>query len=217
MPPEDAAGDAAAVAVLPELVGLLHFRQHFFHQEPGVAVADRVVLDGAHGAARWRRVPADHHVHHRRKQFLRHQVLGDGEQRGNRKSPIRSLPVLPHHQRGRHGGVDTGRSIDPVIGRHAVVDLAGDGLLLADLALAARRAWGRSPGCSRPRRRARPAAFRRRRTGTEWVTPVRILVSSIQRFEPCICVSGTAGWLSMEMVTAAGECGRRRGSPGPRR
>ena len=74
-------------------------------------------------------------MHDGRQQFLGDQVFGDGEEAAARVIADQALAVLPHHERGRHGRVHARRGVDPVVGLHAFVDLADDGLLVADLAV----------------------------------------------------------------------------------
>ena len=129
MPPEDSPADRRGCNRPAQLVGLLHLGQNLLHQEARVAVADGVVLDGAHRLAvgecpaRSSRAPS--------------AVSASGaprfsvtvNRRMRERSPRSALAVLPHHQGRGRGRIHPGRSVDPVVGLHAVVYRALDGTL----------------------------------------------------------------------------------------
>ncbi len=122
-PTRRAAGDAAAVSILADIVFGVDFRQHLVAQKSGVLVGDGIVLDAAHGLGA-HRARLNEDVNHHRDFLLVGEIIENNLGAGSAIALDAPLAILPDHQGGRLGGIVLSGNIDPVIALHALVNLA---------------------------------------------------------------------------------------------
>ena len=127
-----------AISVAANIVLGVQLGQNLVQQEARILIRDRVVLDRAHRLVAYRS-RRNEQVNHHRDLALLNQVVGHFLDAVETRAQIaivfgiaaaKANAVLPDHERGGLRSVVLRRHVNPVVGLHALVDLADVNLLL---------------------------------------------------------------------------------------